>query len=65
MAPELTLTLSAPHFKTRSKSSIVLIPNSYATGMSHCTNAPFAFGCTNVLQPIYDKRTFASLSPKI
>lgn len=40
--------------------NLVVIPPMYATGVSHCYNAPFAFGCTNVLQPIYDKTTFAS-----
>lgn len=40
--------------------NLVVIPPMYATGVSHCLNAPFAFGCTNVLQPIYDKTTFAS-----
>jgi len=33
MAPELTLTLSAPHFSTRSKSSSVLMPPPTVSGM--------------------------------
>ena len=33
MAPELTLTLSAPHFSTRSKSSTVLMPPPTVRGM--------------------------------
>ena len=33
IAPELTLTLSAPHFSTRSKSSKVLIPPPTVRGM--------------------------------
>ena len=33
MAPELTLTLSAPHFKTRSKSSSVRMPPPTVRGM--------------------------------
>ena len=33
MAPELTLTLSAPHLSTRSKSSMELIPPPTVRGM--------------------------------
>ena len=33
MAPELTLTLSAPHFSTRSKSSTELMPPPTVRGM--------------------------------
>ena len=33
MAPELTLTLSAPHFKTRSKSATVRMPPPTVRGM--------------------------------
>ncbi len=39
--------------------NLVIIPPMYATGISHGLNAPFAFGCTNILQPIYDKYAFA------
>ena len=34
MAPELTLTLSAPHFSTRSKSSKELMPPPTVRGMN-------------------------------
>ena len=34
IAPEFTLTLSAPHFKTRSKSSTVLMPPPTVSGMN-------------------------------
>ncbi|MDO5569011.1 MAG: class I adenylate-forming enzyme family protein [bacterium] len=40
--------------------NLVVIPPMYETGISHGINAPFAFGCTNILQPIYDKYTFAN-----
>ena len=34
MAPEFTLTLSAPHFSTRSKSAMLLIPPPTVSGMN-------------------------------
>lgn len=45
--------------RTPGDRNLVIIPPMYATGISHGLNCPFAFGCTNILQPIYDKYTFA------
>lgn len=40
--------------------NLVLIPPMYGTSLSHCINAPLAFGCTNIMQPIYNPQTFLS-----
>ena len=40
--------------------NLVIIPPIFASGMSQCVNIGLAFGCTNVLQPIYDKKTFVA-----
>ena len=36
IAPEFTLTLSAPHFRTRSKSEMSFIPPPTVKGMNTC-----------------------------
>ena len=38
--------------------NLVLIPPMYGTSLCHCINAPLAFGCTNIMQPIYNPQTF-------
>lgn len=38
--------------------NLVLIPIAHVTGLCHCINAPLALGCTNVIQPIYNPKTF-------
>lgn len=38
--------------------NLVLIPPMYGTSLAHCVNAPLAFGCTNIMQPIYNPQTF-------
>lgn len=38
--------------------NLVLIPPMYGTSLCHCINTPLAFGCTNVMQPIYNPQTF-------
>ena len=39
--------------------NLILIPPMYGTSLCHCVNTPVAFGITNVLQPIYNPKTFA------
>ncbi len=38
--------------------NLVLIPPMYGTSLCHCINTPLAFGCTNVMQPVYNPQTF-------
>ncbi|MEG0577426.1 MAG: class I adenylate-forming enzyme family protein [Bacilli bacterium] len=38
--------------------NLVLIPPMYGTSIAHCINTPLAFGCTNVMQPLYNAQTF-------
>lgn len=38
--------------------NLILIPPMYGTSLCHCINAPLAFGCTNIMQPIYEPQTF-------
>lgn len=38
--------------------NLVLIPPMYGTSLCHCINTPLAFGCTNIMQPIYNPQTF-------
>lgn len=38
--------------------NLVLIPPMYGTSLCHCINTPLAFGCVNVMQPVYDPQTF-------
>jgi len=38
--------------------NLVLIPPMYGTSICHCVNTPLAFGCTNVMQPVYNPQTF-------
>lgn len=38
--------------------NLILIPPMYGTSLCHCINTPLAFGCTNILQPIYNPLTF-------
>lgn len=40
--------------------NLVLIPPMYGTSLCHCINTPLAFGCTNVMQPVYNPQTFLS-----
>lgn len=38
--------------------NLVLIPPMYGTSLCHCINTPLAFGCTNIMQPVYNPQTF-------
>lgn len=38
--------------------NLVLIPPMYGTSLCHCINTPLAFGCVNIMQPIYNPTTF-------
>lgn len=39
--------------------NMLLIPPMYGTSLCHCINTPLAFGCTTVLQPIYNPAKFS------
>ena len=43
---------------SRGDRNLVLLPMAHATSLCHCINTPLACGCTNVVQPVYNPKTF-------